>query len=83
MNTELSRGELIARIIDLRIRPVLQAHGGDVAFVSFDEETNVVRVQLQGACNGCPNALITLKETVENFLKLCVSEDIVVQEDTM
>lgn len=83
MSPEISTGELIGRIIELRIRPVLQTHGGDIAFVSFDEEKKVVHVVLQGACNGCPNALNTLKETVEGFLKMCVSDDVVVQDDTL
>lgn len=77
--TDITRAELIARIIDLRIRPVLQAHGGDISFVSFDEKTQVVLVTLQGACTTCPNALSTLKETVEGFLKLCVSDEITVR----
>lgn len=80
--TEISRSDLIARIIELRIRPVLQAHGGDIDFISFDETKQIVFVELQGACTNCPNALSTLKETVEGFLKLCVSEEIVVQNIT-
>lgn len=83
MTQEITRGALIERIIDLRIRPVLQMHGGDISFLSFDEKTNTVYVMLQGACNGCPNALNTLKETVEHFLRLCVDEDIIVVDETI
>jgi Fe-S cluster biogenesis protein NfuA len=29
----------------------------------------VVKVQLQGACNGCPSSTMTLKSGIENILK--------------
>ena len=51
------------------IRPSLQADGGDISFVSFDQETSTAYVQLQGACHGCPMAQMTLKQGVERYLK--------------
>ncbi len=56
------------------IRPALQADGGDVALVDLDEENGVVRVQLQGACSGCPSAQITLVMGVERAIKEAVPE---------
>ncbi|VAV84762.1 NifU-like domain protein [hydrothermal vent metagenome] len=56
------------------IRPALQADGGDVALVDLDEENGVVRVQLQGACAGCPSAQITLVMGVERAIKEAVPE---------
>ncbi len=50
------------------IRPALQADGGDVELVEVTEE-GVVRVRLQGACNGCPMAAMTLKDGIERVLK--------------
>ena len=50
------------------VRPSLQADGGDVEFVSVDEE-GVVSVRLTGACGSCPRAHITLKMGIENYLK--------------
>jgi len=52
-----------------KVRPALQADGGDVEFVSFDEKTGVVKVKLQGACGGCPMATMTLKNGIERYLK--------------
>lgn len=52
-----------------KIRPSLQADGGDVEYVSFDEKTGIVKVKLQGACSGCPMAAMTLKNGIEAFLK--------------
>ena len=50
-----------------RIRPALQADGGDVELV--DVQGGVVKVRLTGACGGCPMATITLKNGIEAALK--------------
>jgi len=50
-----------------RIRPALQADGGDVELV--DVQGGVVKVRLTGACGGCPMATITLKNGIEALLK--------------
>lgn len=50
-----------------RIRPHLQADGGDVELV--DVEGGVVKVRLTGACGGCPMAMMTLKGGIEATLK--------------
>ncbi len=50
-----------------KIRPALQADGGDVELV--DIEGGVVKVRLKGACGGCPMATITLKNGIEALLK--------------
>ena len=53
-------------VID-RIRPMLQADGGDVELV--DIEGGVVKVRLKGACAGCPMSQMTLKNGIEKVLK--------------
>ena len=50
-----------------KIRPALQADGGDVELV--DVEGGVVKVRLTGACGGCPMASVTLKNGIEALLK--------------
>ena len=50
-----------------KIRPALQADGGDVELVGVDG--GVVKVRLTGACGGCPMATITLKNGIEALLK--------------
>ena len=50
-----------------KIRPMLQADGGDVEFV--DIENGIVKVRLKGACAGCPMSQMTLKNGVERLLK--------------
>jgi Fe-S cluster biogenesis protein NfuA len=56
------------------IRPALQADGGDVALVEIDEENGVVKVQLQGACSGCPSAQVTLAMGIERAVIEAVPE---------
>jgi Fe-S cluster biogenesis protein NfuA len=51
-----------------KVRPALQADGGDVELVDVDEN-GVVKVRLQGACAGCPMSQMTLKMGIEKFLK--------------
>ena len=58
----------VAEVID-QIRPMLQSHGGDIELVGVDEQNGVVSVRLQGACQGCPGALMTLKMGVERHLR--------------
>ena len=50
------------------IRPMLQADGGDVTLVEITED-GVVRVELQGACRGCPMSEMTIKNGIERYLK--------------
>ncbi len=50
-----------------KVRPMLQADGGDVELVEVTEK-GIVKVRLQGACKGCPMSQITLKNGIERFL---------------
>jgi len=51
------------------IRPALQADGGDLEFLGFDEVDGVVELRLLGACEACPISMMTLKEGIERRLK--------------
>ncbi|MBI9083758.1 MAG: NifU family protein [Desulfobacterales bacterium] len=50
-----------------KIRPMLQADGGDVELVAV--EGGLVKVRLKGACAGCPMSQMTLKNGIERILK--------------
>ena len=54
------------------VRPQLQADGGDIEYLGFDEGT--VKVKLKGSCSGCPMSTMTLQWGVENFLKKRIPE---------
>jgi Fe-S cluster biogenesis protein NfuA len=51
-----------------KIRPMLQADGGDIELVEVTND-GVVKVKLTGACGCCPMSQITLKNAVEQRLK--------------
>jgi Fe-S cluster biogenesis protein NfuA len=51
-----------------KIRPYLNADGGDVSLVSVSEDL-VVKVKFSGACDGCPYSVMTLKAGVEEAIK--------------
>jgi Fe-S cluster biogenesis protein NfuA len=55
-----------------KIRPALQADGGDVELV--DVKDGIVKVKLTGACGGCPMATMTLKKGIERVLKEQIPE---------
>ena len=54
------------------VRPQLQADGGDIEYVGFDN--GIVKVKLKGSCSGCPMSAMTLQWDVENFLKKQIPE---------
>ena len=56
----------IEEILDRTIRPGLQADGGDLEVISY--ENNEVRIMYQGACGGCPSAMMGTLEAIQNIL---------------
>ncbi|MDL2297922.1 NifU family protein [Synergistaceae bacterium OttesenSCG-928-D05] len=66
--------EKIQEVITTKISPALQSHGGDVAFVSYDEAAGALIVELTGACGTCPYAQETLRMTVESAIRSEVPE---------
>lgn len=62
----------IVELIDTRVRPAVAMDGGDIIFHSFDE--GIVKLELHGACAGCPSSTATLKQGIENMLKHYVPE---------
>ena len=57
--------EKVQKVID-KIRPSLQADGGDVELI--DVVNGIVTVKLQGACAGCPMSQMTLKNGIERLV---------------
>ena len=56
-----------------KVRPALQRDGGDVELVEVTED-GVVKVRLQGACQGCPMAQMTLQMGIERVIKEMVPD---------
>ena len=55
-----------------KIRPQLEADGGNVELVDVSDGT--VKVSLTGACAGCPMSTLTLKMGIEKILKQEIPE---------
>ena len=71
------KNEIEAKIIEALetyIRPAVEQDGGMIAFASFDE--GIVKVQMKGACQGCPSSTMTLKAGIESLLKRLMPEDV-------
>ena len=62
--------EQIKAVLNDYVRPAVESDGGAISFHSFEE--GVVKVELKGACSGCPSSTVTLKSGIENLLKRMV-----------
>jgi Fe-S cluster biogenesis protein NfuA len=62
----------IQLLIEERLRPYVEADGGEIALVAFRD--GVARVALRGACSGCPSSAGTLRVGVERLLRHYVPE---------
>ncbi|MCB9000171.1 MAG: NifU family protein [Bacteroidales bacterium] len=51
-----------------KIRPYLNADGGDVSLIEVSDDM-VVKVKFSGACDGCPYSVMTLKAGVEEAIR--------------
>ena len=65
LDTSTVEGQII-KILETKIRPAVARDGGDIKFKEFKD--GIVRVELQGACSGCPSSAMTLKQGVQNLL---------------
>ena len=64
--------EKVKNVIE-KIKPALQADGGDVEVKEITDD-GIVKVELQGACKGCPMSTMTVKNGIEKTLKEQVPE---------
>ncbi|MDR1425677.1 MAG: NifU family protein [Rickettsiales bacterium] len=64
----------IKSVIRTKVRPILLEDGGNIEFISYNEEEGLVNVKLSGSCHACPMASITLRGVVEDTLKLHIPD---------
>ncbi|MGE0528187.1 MAG: NifU family protein [Bdellovibrionales bacterium] len=57
----------IEEILDRTIRPGLQADGGDIEVLGF--ENDELRILYQGACGGCPSAMMGTLDAIQGILR--------------
>ena len=58
--------EAVEEVLE-EIRPALRADGGNVELLEVSEE-GIVKLEMVGACAGCPMATLTLKAGIERVL---------------
>ena len=59
--------DAIMALLEEFVRPAVEADGGAIDFVGYDEKK--VFVEMKGSCAGCPSSKETLKGGIENLLK--------------
>lgn len=64
--------EKVEQVLE-KVRPSLQADGGNVELVDVTDD-GIVKVKLTGACQGCPMSQMTLKMGIEQALKESIPE---------
>lgn len=63
-----------------KVRPYLGSHEGDVEVLGVTDE-GVVKVRLQGSCDGCPSSAATLKLAIERAILEAAPEITAVEAD--
>jgi Fe/S biogenesis protein NfuA len=64
--------ERVQQVLDDKINPGVAAHGGRISLIDVKDKT--VFVQLEGGCQGCGMAEVTLKQGIEVAIKEAVPE---------
>ncbi|MGH3087303.1 MAG: NifU family protein [Rubrobacteraceae bacterium] len=57
-----------------KVRPAMQADGGDARIVEIDEEKGSVGIEMVGACQGCPLSQLDFVYAVESLIRREVPE---------
>ncbi len=64
---DTTEAQAILQVLDKRINPSIAGHGGHISLIDVKEDTAFVR--LEGGCQGCGMADVTLKQGVEGEIK--------------
>lgn len=62
----------VQHVLEEKINPAVSGHGGRVSLIDLKEKT--VYLQLEGGCQGCGMADVTLKQGIEVMIKESVPE---------
>ncbi|WP_273524995.1 DUF6522 family protein [Rhodosalinus sediminis] len=64
--------EAVQHVLDAQANPSIAAHGGHVAVV--DVQDGVVSLRMSGGCQGCAASAATLRQGVEQMIRMAVPE---------
>ena len=70
----------VQSVLDEKINPAVASHGGHIALIDVQESTAYIR--LEGGCQGCGMADVTLKQGVEKEILASVPEITAVLDST-
>ena len=65
-----------------KVRPYLGSHAGGVELLGFDPE-GVVRLRLEGSCDGCPSSTMTVKLAIERAIEEAAPEVTAVEVENL
>lgn len=59
----------IKKIIDKKIKPILEQDGGSIELVSWDEKKGIAKIRVLGACKQCPMFQVTFPSIIKEMLQ--------------
>jgi Fe-S cluster biogenesis protein NfuA len=80
MDNVADLAERVGRILDGEVNPAIATHRGRVTLVGIAD--GQVRVRLEGGCQGCSLADVTLRPGIEPLLKARLPEVVAVVDVT-
>jgi Fe-S cluster biogenesis protein NfuA/nitrite reductase/ring-hydroxylating ferredoxin subunit len=66
-----------------QVRPYLGSHAGGVELLGVDPEEGVVRLRLEGSCDGCPSSTQTVKLAIERAIEQAAPEVTAVEVENL
>jgi Fe-S cluster biogenesis protein NfuA/nitrite reductase/ring-hydroxylating ferredoxin subunit len=66
-----------------QVRPYLGSHAGGVDLLGVDPEAGVVRLRLEGSCDGCPSSTQTVKLAIERAIEQAAPEVTAVEVENL
>jgi Fe-S cluster biogenesis protein NfuA len=69
---ETPTAKAVQKVLDERVNPAVAGHGGHIALIDVKDDTAFIR--LEGGCQGCGMANVTLKQGIEVEIKDAVPE---------
>ncbi len=81
-NAEMNTPDALAvrKVLDEEVNPAVASHGGHIALIDVKDDT--VYIRLEGGCQGCGMADVTLKQGVERSIKQAVPSIVAVLDVT-
>lgn len=73
MDEMVNMRDQVERALD-KVRPALQADGGDARVVECDETSGKVSIEMLGACGGCPLSQLDFVYAIESLIRRDVPE---------